>query len=408
MNMKCKHLAYIEQPLKNRGDESAHRGIIRYLNEHFPELQIHIVFMGESDSDISEFKVDNPNNHYINIIQTKGAHKALITGMKLPIVWDLHPSLRKYQSVLKKCDTVMCSPGGVNMGGFQNYEHLAFLSIARRLKKPVIYYGRSVGPFLSETPYQQEFKAESLSLLKYFCYISVRDEKSARELANLGIAFSQTTDSAFLDTFSETCDIPGALLPEGQYGVIVPNVLTWHYAFSSCDHAKILKFYTSLVSRLLSSYPELNMVMLPQTFNEISYLRRDINFFKEIEREVNDSRLIVMGENIGSDMQQAIIRKACFVVGARYHSVVFAINQSTPFVALSYEHKIEGLLTLLDLQSRMVSIDADSFKDESSISMLVKECIGILGEPIPALSQATVKARQTALSKISEISSLLS
>lgn len=41
---------------------------------------------------------------------------------------------------------------------------------------------------------------------------------------------------------------------------------------------------------------------------------------------------------------------------ARYHSVVFAVNNNVPFVAFSYEHKISGLLEELGLQDEMIDI----------------------------------------------------
>lgn len=401
--MKTKSLAYIEQPLKNRGDESAHRGIIRRLNAMFPELDIFIIFLGESYADIKEFIVDNPKNHYIVIPQYKGAHWALLKGFYHHAIWKIHPSLRKYMSTLKKCDVVMCSPGGVNMGGFQNYEHLAFLEMACSLGKPVVYYGRSIGPFPASTQREIMFKAKSIDLLNRFAYISVRDFKSAQEMRNLGIGFAQTIDCAFLDPTDLSrinIDIPA--LPE-KYAVIVPNALKWHYAFKNNDISIIRSFYVKLIRCLAEKYPDIDFVMLPQTYNETTYLRKDYNFFKEIENDLNDPRIVVLDEIYGSDIQQAIIRNARFVIGSRYHSIVFAINQGVPFVALSYEHKIEGLLSILNLKSRMVNLSSESFATAFSADRLVESCVQILSTQPEPINAATFKARAMALEKINDI-----
>ena len=60
-------------------------------------------------------------------------------------------------------------------------------------------------------------------------------------------------------------------------------------------------------------------------------------------------------------MQQFIIKDADFVVGARYHSIVFAIKCRTPFFALSYEHKIVGMLELLQLSDFCTDISRPEF-----------------------------------------------
>ena len=67
-------------------------------------------------------------------------------------------------------------------------------------------------------------------------------------------------------------------------------------------------------------------------------------------------QIIVCEENLKSDIQQEIIKNADFLIGARYHSIVFALNNNTPFVALSYEHKITGLLQTLDKTDSMIDI----------------------------------------------------
>lgn len=398
-----RYLAYIEQPLKNRGDESAHRGIIRRLNLLFPKLNILIIFLGGSNSDIKEFIVDNPMNHYIQIPQRKGTHWALLKGLKCSIFWKLHPSIRKFISYLKKCDVIMCSPGGVNMGGFQNYEHLAFLDIATKTGKPVIYYGRSIGPFSENTQNDINFKCKSIELLKKFAYLSVRDSKSAEEMDALELSFSQTTDCAFLDPIDHSnSSIKELSLPE-KYAVIVPNNLIWHYAFKQCDLSIIRQFYSRLIKRLMEKYPEIGFVMIPQTYNEATYLRKDYNFFKEIENIINSPRIRVIDETYSSDIQQSIISKAQFIIGARYHSIVFAINQAVPFVALSYEHKIEGLLSILNLKSRMINISSKDFADAESTNNLIESCLDRLNLQQDSISQAREVATSIALNKITEL-----
>ena len=88
--------------------------------------------------------------------------------------------------------------------------------------------------------------------------------------------------------------------------------------------------------------------MLPQTFCESRYEFDDIRLFRDIAKRKNDNRIFVTANCYSSDIQQAIIKNAKYVIGGRYHSIVFSINQGVPCIALSYEHKISGLLETLN------------------------------------------------------------
>lgn len=402
------NILYLDQPLNNRGDESAHRGIINWLNHNYPEAQIDIVFWDEKNENIREFIVESPQNSYVNIQAYKGAHFALIKGIKNPVFWRLHPTTRQLIKLIKQSDFVICSPGGVNLGGFQGWEHMAQIKIAQWLKKPTIYYGRSVGPFPTDTESQRLFLKLSKELLKQFTYLSVRDKVSSDTLSRLGISHSLTVDSAFLSD-------PDALLPPDikntigdNYAVIVPNVLHWHYAFKKVSHESMLQFYTGLLSRLKKAYPGTRFVMLPQTYNEVTRERKDYLFFKEIADHMNDSDVIAMPETLGSDIQQTIIRGAKFLIGSRYHSVVFAINQSTPFVALSYEHKIAGLADILGLTDCYIPIDGKSFASDTAIDSLIEQCISRVGIiDVKVMEKARQKAKTIAHERIADLKKII-
>ena len=73
----------------------------------------------------------------------------------------------------------------------------------------------------------------------------------------------------------------------------------------------------------------------------------------------------------------ATVPKSDFLIGARYHSIVFAINNNIPFVALSYEHKIAGLLKQLNKESQSVDIEhgLETLKGQKIILQSIKQKI---------------------------------
>lgn len=356
-------IAVINQPLANRGDEAAHKAFIRTMSKSFPEYQIDVVFLCAERKLIDSIKVETENVSYINIPRFRG----FVRFEQIGFLFDnfsfsyLHPSLRKFHNLLKEYDIVVCAPGGMCMGGFTNWDHIWQLDVARRLNKPVFYWGRSIGPFTEESFKKKLFKKCSSRLLKYFSYISLRDKVSVDIARQFGVNADEIVDSAFLE-------IPAAKIPESilkdiasEYIVFVPNSLTWHPRYKKIPHKKIDEFYLRIIEFLETKFADKKIVMLPQTYKSVI---NDYEYFLKLKELSGNKNIIVIDENQSSDIQQEIIKKSCLVIGARYHSVVFAINNEIPFVSLSYEHKMKGLLEVLDMTDRMVEIQ-DIFDGKS-------------------------------------------
>lgn len=350
----------VNQPLNNRGDEAAHKALIRTLVKQLPDAKITVLFFFEHQETVDQYVVEAPNVRYVNYRNYYLAYGKILFGgvrQNLSFLWNLHPTTRGLLKFYKGCDIVLSAPGGISMGGFQNWMHLSMLYLAEYAKKPIAYYGRSFGPFLTDTKQKKKYKEKSYEILKYFSFLSIRDARTEQLADEIGLNYVSTVDTAFLE-------IPRVKLPaeletisrEAPYVIYVPNELLWHYNYKDrYSHETVLDYFSRMAGVLMEKYRGHNVLMLPQTFNYNSY-KDDINFFKEVKVRVNSERIVVLSDQYSSDVQQTLIRKAVCVVGARYHSVVFAINNAVPFVALNYEHKIEGLLESLGKQENMIDI----------------------------------------------------
>lgn len=355
----------INQPMSNRGDESAHRAFVRSLLKKMPEILITVVRVGINPDTIKQFKVDDERVVYVNLPRNKGYLKFAKLGLQkgLFFLWNILPTHRKLKKMILDADVVISAPGGICLGGFQNWEHLFLLKMVQRLNKKLVYYGRSFGPFKEENELDRCFKKHSIEMLRYASFLSIRDKKTEEIAKQLGIPYYPTVDSAFLET--PRVKIPKEMVSaiEGcPYIVFVPNLLIWHYAFrGKITKEEILDFYGGILTAALEKYPGRKVVMLPQTYNQGSREGNDINFFKDFEQYTNNPAIIVAPDSYSSDVQQSIIAGADLMIGARYHSVIFAINNNVPFVALSYEHKIAGILETLGKTDCMVDISKEMF-----------------------------------------------
>lgn len=355
------NILIVNQPLNNRGDESAHRALIRSILKNIPEARVRCLFGGFREDTLKQFEVKDERVEYVNKHHKRNLKSGgfLRWGLNFPILWHIHPFAIEYLNNYRWADDVVCAPGGICMGGFMNWNHENQLLYAMKLHKPVFYYGRSIGPFWDEPEEKRLFKKQAIEILNYASYVSLREAESMRIAHDLGIKnVVQTVDTAFLD-YPEA-EIPKEIqdkIGSSPYIVFVPNLLIWHYFYKGkATKEDVIEFWAKAVDIIKKHYPNHKIVMLPQTFNYHEYLGDDINLFKDIEKVRPNSDLIVTSDQNSSDIQQQIIRGADAMFGSRYHSVVFAINNNVPFVAFSYEHKIAGLLEELGLQGEMIDI----------------------------------------------------
>lgn len=407
------NISIVNQPLGNRGDEAAHRGLVRELNKRFPDTQVHIFSPNGDKKILDEISVKANQNTYISDRYSYRLYRHFIRlACKYPSFYkllNLQPILKAWIKELQWTDIVICAPGGICMGGFMNWSHVVNLLIAQHYHKPVIYFCRSIGPFSDETPYKKLFKQTSIRLLKQFDYISLRDEKSQNLATEIGVKYNSTTDAAFLD--SPRVDVPQEIkdkIDGNKYVVFVPNSLTWHYFYKTTPQRNIDQFYLNIFAHLEEQYPDMKIVMLPQTFLNPRW-GNDVDYFRELHRKHPSKNIVVIDDVYGSDIQQTVISKASLVIGARYHSVIFAINQAIPFCALSYEHKIEGLLQLLGHTKHTIDIRR-IFTDRSSIAQATAKAISIIDDALTGnvdMQSLRSKAKEIALKQFDNIETLI-
>lgn len=349
------NILVINQPPYNRGDESAHKGLIRALLKSIPGIKIRVMSPVSMDESVRQYAIKSAQVEYIQEPQKALRFDeirwlGLYYGLKF--IWLFHPTFWKYKKIYQWADFILCAPGGICMGGFQDWDHLFRLVLAKFYKRKLVYYGRSFGPFSEETKLSKAFKKISLEMLHYFSFLSIRDHETEIIAQKMGIPYISTVDSAFLDT--PTTEAPYEVKKElagKDYMVFVPNYLLWHFAYKNrIKHETIMDFYSRLIDNILCDNPQIHIVMLPQLFCGHEYSFNDVDFFRDLASSKNDPRVIIFPDCYGSDIQQSIIKGAKYVIGSRYHSIVFAINQGVPCIALSYEHKIKGLMESLNQQ----------------------------------------------------------
>lgn len=354
-----KNILIINQPLGNRGDESAHRALVRTLRDNLRECNILVLNFITTEKELKSFMVDGVN--YVTISQ-KHRYRIvlLIRFLMLTNLWRLgiyiHPLLQRLKSFYKYADIIICAPGGICMGGFKVWWHVYLLLLSKYFKKPLVYYSRSFGPFDTKSFSDLIFKAYSVNMIRSFDFLSIRDAKSMEIAKSLGVNYIPSIDTAFLET--PYVNLPKQIIDvigKGKYCVFVPNSLTWHYKYKSLSQTVVDDMYLCIMNIIRRKYPEFKIILLPQLCDRP--LSADYPYFCKLRDLCGLENVFVLEDVFGSDIQQTIICGSEFVIGARYHSIVFSINNGINFISLNYEHKMNGLLEILNLSEYGINID---------------------------------------------------
>ena len=357
-----KKIFIINQAWSNHGDEAAHKALIRILAHRYPAAEIcvlihvtpsltedsYILFSPEELEHIQYHRI-NGDRWYYRFIRYLWWVPPLLLELMGPLI---SKSLREVKHLLHSADLIVSAPGGVDLGPYRNWNNVVRLILSLRSGRPTAIFGISFGPLPDETWKDCRFSQLTNHILKQVRFLSLRDDKSQKYAGNSRIDYIPTADTAFLDATKSS--IPAELMDplEAPYAVFVPNALfKWHPHFQFVSKKKFEQLYKEIIALFLKY--GLRIVMLPQLFGS----QNDEVYFRELSSAFSESEITVIPEQYACEVQQAIIRNAVMVVGARCHSVVFAIKNHTPFVALSYEHKVSNLLTMIGLEDLTLDLN---------------------------------------------------
>ena len=349
----------VNQPIRNRGDEAAHKAFMNLLST-LVDYKVEVLMGSDAKKeDINAYaeKYDNIKYTIQPEVKVWGDQfipkmRAILPDILFYFLFFWHPLLRIRRKFIRYSDIVVCAPGGVCMGPYRSWNHIFNLQLALDLDKPLFIYGRSFGPLPDETREDKYFGKASKRILKKVRYISLRDKKSQTYAKKLGLDYQPTIDAAFAREKQVVLPRELSEIENREYVVFVPNELySWHVNYKNVPKSKFDKLYTAILGDLEKQY---HVVMLPQLYGRKDSDYKYFEYLKDISKSNNVS---VIPDNYNSNVQQRIIAGAKLVVGVRYHSIIFAINNSTPFVALSYEHKMLNTLELLGIDDYALTLD---------------------------------------------------
>ncbi|RYG71234.1 glycosyltransferase [Lentibacillus lipolyticus] len=318
----------------NQGDEAILEGILLQLEAtHHVRRDEIIVFSNQPEQTAEKYGVQSVKLYYKN--------KNSVTTML--------GTMRKNRSVIRKLDLLLIGGGGIFM---DLYGREAFLFgmygwLAKLSGTPVVLYGVGAGPILTKIG-----KTILRSLAHLAKLVTVRDPKSKKLLESIGVksAIHVIGDPAFqvrqpAETKRETDGL--------QIGV---TAVPYHHR-SYWPEEDMVKYddYVMGMARNLDTMLAENPEAIVNFF--ATKYPQDLRVAEAIRDKMAYSGRVTMQEQSMSHQEiTAYASEQDIVIGTRLHSLILALVSHTPVIAVSYHHKVQDFMDMVDCDEYTVPI----------------------------------------------------
>lgn len=268
----------------------------------------------------------------------------------------LPAEVRRETQAIGRSDIVVSVGGGyLNgeaglVGDLSVANMLAPLAVAHALGKAVLCGPQSFGPFRSARQV-----AMVRRVLSEADVVILRESKSLAILQDLGVPGERlvlATDSAFGFGAGRDFDWRRALdIDPGQRLVGITARQWFDHETQELFEKQLAYFIDELQQRGLTA------VLIPQVISELAGEDdRDVN--RRILDRCQSRTGVRLVEEFDHEHAKSLYRELDYVVGMRFHSVIFALTSGVPAIAIEYHHKASGIMADLGLSAWVISTES--------------------------------------------------
>jgi colanic acid/amylovoran biosynthesis protein len=222
------------------------------------------------------------------------------------------------------------------------------LAMATRLHRPTVLAPQSYGPFAR--PVQGHMVR---SVLNAVDRVVVREDISIGHLRSVGVRphlLVRGVDSAF--ALSDTTDAPTTPTDGAGHPRVALTARAWLPGAEQSNYERSLAGFVDWLHATRGA----EVILVPQVTSD--YQGDDDRL---VSRRVASScrcAPLVMEAQLDHRELRSVYRSADYVVGTRFHSVIFSLTAGTPALAIEYEHKTSGIMSDLGLAEWVIPIRA--------------------------------------------------
>ncbi|QXM05322.1 polysaccharide pyruvyl transferase CsaB [Crassaminicella indica] len=350
-------------------------------------------FNNVGDESILTSIVDNFKKYKKDIEITVLSANPESTSQKYDIQAVDRKNLWQIYKAIKDCD-LFVSGGGSLLQDVTSHRsityYLAIIFMAILLRKKILIYGQGIGPInKSFNQYMVRW------ILNKVDAIIVRDEGSQELLKRIGVNVPPiyvTTDPVIslrkgnIELGREIL-IKAGIDPERKKPLIGFAIRGWR------ERDEFISNICNIADKLIENF-DMDVVFIPFHFGE------DIKIMEDIQNRMKQKAFFIKNRYDINEML-GIVGNLNLLIGVRLHSLIFAAIMNTPFIAISYDPKIDSFMKSLQLEplcSTEALNDVDLIleiekvqKNHESYKELLEEKVKLLQEKLRVNEQIVIK-----------------
>jgi len=250
---------------------------------------------------------------------------------------------------LRACDALVFGGGSLLQDVTSKrsiYYYLFLIRLASMMGNKVIMLSQGIGPIVNEKSKTATFRS-----LKRVNSISVRDIESKKFLESIGVAKNKiylSSDPVIDFKTQESCK-------KEYYSVTCAKKVC--FSLRNWKNTDVSERISKVAEKLIKN--GIQCYFIPFYYNE------DLGLVNEIEDLIGADGFYYK-ERLSTNEAFDIIRNMNVMVGARLHSLIFASAANVPFVAVSYDHKVDHFVKSVNMKvaCSIENIDTDLLYDE--------------------------------------------
>ena len=363
--------------LEQKGDSALLAGTISQMRKAFPGARIEAQIMGHTTAS-QEYKNAPVMESVIYIATVPDINKLFrlfrmgyVLAITLLWAWivrftgrsfrlGMSPVMYRSCQAIYLADLVVPVAGGYLAGapGFGETLNMVFivlpLWLAHIIRKPVVHFSQSIGPFSNRL---QRWLVQGP--LRRARLVITRESVSTDFALGLGVdpgRLEQSIDAGFLFEPEKNFRMLDVL--DGPERRDVEKSLVGITSKKHLGPTEQIRYEQELAAfaDYVCSKLGMQVVYIPQvTSSELAQDDRVLNR-RLYELMACKSNAFLIEKNLTNHETKALIDQLDFMVGTRFHSVIFALTGYVPAIGLEYEHKTSGILRDLGLEHWMIKM----------------------------------------------------
>lgn len=282
----------------------------------------------------------------------------------------LNAEEKKSLEIIKDADAVIVKGGGFihSYGGitapYYIFYSLYNILLAKKYKKKIFIMPNSFGPFKGIfVPFLVKKALNNVE------FISARERISSEQLGKvLNKRISVYPDLGFFLEESKGEKIDSLIyrknIPFGQKQIVAITVRPYRFPKSENPNLLYKKYIKSIADTIIwLNNKGFFVLLVSQTLGPSSH-EDDRKAIKDVLNNLNNTENVEVIEEMDLNCRDLkfLYGQVDYLIGTRFHSVIFSISSNTPAIAISYGgNKGEGIMKEIGLQDFEIPIEKVSF-----------------------------------------------